>query len=1041
MANTLSTVTFSEFQSQIEREFLQGSAVAPALFSSAIQFIEDTEILPGGEVAYPIHEALGWVRIVRFGKQARENEFAALFKNEDGSDWQAKLSHGIQRGKKSYGAPKGYGSRAFLPAVPAAIRQKIEQRYSTIIPSEGAFWEFVETHPEIPIVFTEGGKKSLSLLSEGVIAISLYGVNAGYRVKDELGNPVSPYLIPDVLRFCQPGRTIHLAFDQDESQKTRRRVNSALRRFGGLLHEAGAQVSILSWDGRLGKGIDDLIANQGFAAFERAYSEALLLSHWRIWQRLEGNLTDRADLKINTQDLSTLECAALPERGIIGISSAKGTGKTKFTAQQVGDSNKVLAAGHRIALMRNLSARLGLDYLGDVDKANGAFINGSAYTLRLGFCVDSLLSIDPNKFADCDLILDEVVQVVRHILTSSTCAKEGKRPALLARLRELIRLARRVIVADADLDNATLVYLRELRGDEQPVFLIRNTHRPQGYPVRFLDTNDRAVAVGECLTAAQTLEPGQQLFITTDSKALTKQLLRLLAHECPEKRVLLINSDTSGGEQEREFIQTPDQVIERGDFDLYICSPSVATGVSIEAQGRIATVYGIFSGVSSTDADVAQALGRVREPVPRVVWCAKRGNNYSKVSRAIHPREFRRHLQQQVSATASLIRSSLREDMAGEISNYDWNADPHLRLYCEIAARQNQSMNEFRDSVLVRLKFEGNLVTVEQRAANPVMKTLLLTIRHEQLGADAKARLQAEDLTYAEVLALEKKEGLEPEEKLAVEKFYLKDFYVLDDLTLENILWDQEGRRRGEILNLEAQLYPNLALDRSVKSLEKQATWNKGHCPWDIAHTEVRRWIRESLGLTELIHRILAGWTWTKYDLKPYADKAREMAPRVQIALNFTISPSMSDTQIVHQMLDQLGIKRAKPTWSRSVEGHEGEKLRVHRLDSEHWQQLKGVLDRRQARRQTLSSTSGEIGSPSAVNTIQGAGDPVELPEALAMLGQPETVIQIDSGWFTPESLRDVQETVEGLKDEPVVLAQYLQFVPQAVLEHLGLAS
>lgn len=106
--------------------------------------------------------------------------------------------------------------------------------------------------------------------------------------------------------------------------------------------------------------------------------------------------------------------------------------------------------------MRNLSYRLGLDYKGDLDKAQGKFITGAGYTLRIGFCVDSLLWFNPNDFAGCDLVLDEVVQVIRHLLTSSTCAKDGKRPALLARLRELVRVARRVIVADADLDNATL---------------------------------------------------------------------------------------------------------------------------------------------------------------------------------------------------------------------------------------------------------------------------------------------------------------------------------------------------------------------------------------------------------------------------------------------------------------------------------------------------------------------------------------------------------------------------------------------------------
>ncbi|NJM48828.1 MAG: hypothetical protein HC860_23860 [Alkalinema sp. RU_4_3] len=42
-------------------------------------------------------------------------------------------------------------------------------------------------------------------------------------------------------------------------------------------------------------------------------------------------------------------------------------------------------------------------------------------------------------------MIDEVVQVLRHLLTSSTCRKDGKLPALLTRLRQLVQIARRVI--------------------------------------------------------------------------------------------------------------------------------------------------------------------------------------------------------------------------------------------------------------------------------------------------------------------------------------------------------------------------------------------------------------------------------------------------------------------------------------------------------------------------------------------------------------------------------------------------------------------
>ncbi|NJR51079.1 MAG: hypothetical protein HC780_17355 [Leptolyngbyaceae cyanobacterium CSU_1_3] len=350
--------------------------------------------------------------------------------------------------------------------------------------------------------------------------------------------------------------------------------------------------------------------------------------------------------------------------------------------------------------------------------------------------------------------------------------------------------------------------MRELRGNEEPVFLIRNAYKPQGYDARFIQSPDRGAITAELLNDIETLETGKLFYVSTDGLATSESLARLIQQKYSDKRILVINSKTSGDEDEQEFMQKPDTVLDR--YDIIICSPSVATGVSIEAQGIIQRVYGIFLGVSSTDADIAQSLGRVREPVQRVVWCAKSGSNYSKVSRSLNPLELKGHLQALSSTTVSLIRSSLREDLTGQFQSYDWQADPHVNLYCKLAADQNFAMRYLREAVLVRLRFEGHQVTVEDWQADNATKLLLHQAKQELRQIDAEAIIGAEDLTYAEVMVLEQKEGLEPDQRLAVAKHYLKDFYCLETLTVEDVLRDNEGRWRGELLNLESQLFPSL---------------------------------------------------------------------------------------------------------------------------------------------------------------------------------------------------------------------------------------
>ncbi|MBD2072095.1 DUF3854 domain-containing protein [Leptolyngbya sp. FACHB-671] len=995
------TPLLERFSHKIEQEFVHGSAIDPELYHAAVSIVCDVETTEAGDVFTPIHEALNW-QYTRFGYQVKESFQAALILNEDGSAWQAKLSNprwDTKKGKQQkYETPVGNGSRAYFPPVPTSIRQRISARFGVEVPLDGSFWQWLENHPEIPVVFTEGAKKALSLLSLGYVAIALYGVNGGYSTKDRLGNPIDPSLIPDLERFAIAGRRTCLAFDQDEKFKTQRRVNTALTRFGSLVKAAGCDVAIASWDGEQGKakGVDDLIATRGADAWHQAHDGSLPLEHWRIWQRLENRLTYSAALRVSTADLSTLQIANLPEQGIIAIASSKGSGKTKFLGSVTGGAEKVIAAGHRTALMRNLCDRLQLGYRGDLDKVAGEFINGCAYTLRVGLCVDSLLAIDPSRFAGCDLILDEVVQVVRHLLTSSTCQKEGKRPALLARFRELIQAARRVLLADADLDNATLNYIQDLRGDDLPVFLIRNDYTPTGYPVRFIQSSDQTTIIGELLQAMQQLEAGKVLMVCTDNKG--KAITRLIAKELPQKRVLLINSETSGSECEREFIQSPDVVLKRGEYDVIIASPSMATGVSIETQGVISQVFGIFTGGSSTDADMAQALGRVRESVERIVWCAKRGFNFSKVSRSTNALEVKSHLQSRTSTTVRLVRSGLREDTVEAISSYDWQADPHVNLFSRISAAQNFSMHSLNTALLVRLKYEGNRVQVEDHRSNSVVKELLRDAKNELRQMDAVALINAPQLTYSEILLLEQRETLSPEENLAVSRFYLADFYCLDSLTLDDVLWDDEGRRRGELLSLEAQLYPGMTIDLTAKTLQKQASWNRGICPWDISGSELRRALRAKLGLETFLN---PEREWTKYDLQEVASTARQLATQVKVALNFTVSSKVSDTQIVHQLLSQMGVKTVS-RWSRSVEGHKGEKLRVYRLDADHWQRITDILERRKARREKFAQNDSALGLPPQVCSQKTGGDP------------SQSTIFSQEDWLSPESLADVRNLLEN---------------------------
>ncbi|MEO1348024.1 MAG: plasmid replication protein, CyRepA1 family [Cyanobacteria bacterium J06635_15] len=824
------------------------------------------------------------------------------------------------------------------------------------------FWSWWLSNPKAPIVITEGAKKAGAALTAGYATIALPGVYNGYRSKDRLGNPIDPVLIPDIQAIVGSERPIILAFDQDDKPQTRRNVSIAISRFSQLLINAGCNVSIAQWSSKQGKGLDDLIADQGTDVFHKAIDSALTFEEWQLWQALDNRLTLGSSLGLRAQALTVLTPQTMPKQGILAIAAAKGTGKTNLINSLIEHQPKVLLAGHRISLMRNLCERCGVNYRGDLDKQDGRFITGSGYTLRVGTCVDSLLAIDPKSFEGCDLVLDEVCQVLRHLLTSSTCNQQGKRPVLLSRFRQLLQAARRVIIADADLDDHAIRYIQQLRSQPSDhdlnadatiphhaanqLFLIHNTFKPPGYAVRFIQAPDSSAITAELL---HDLKNGDRIYIATDSKRGSKRIHYLIeelqTQLKQESSNLLLNSDTSGGDTERAFMENPDLHLSTLTLQAVTGSPSTATGLSIEGD-HFDKVYGIFYGASSTDADMAQALGRVRAPVPRVVWCAKYGRSFSKAGRETSPRALRSLLKQKTQANTLLIQASLSEVGYRSMSDYDWESDPHIHYWSQIEAQRNRSMWSLRTALKVRLMHEGHQVKTVTLQKNQQAHNLLKEARDELKMENALQVEAAVNLSPADAKLLGQQESLEPEQRLALQKYEIAKFYglPLEDVDADVVLQDDSGRRRGRLLNLEWSQYPETAIDIDIRALERQGQWQHGYTPWDLSNAVLKQKLRLLLGIDAYLE---LGKTWESESLDTFKQNTLNYAPQIKAVLNFSVKPEMSAAQILNQLLEQMGL-----TCVNYQPRREGKRTRIYELDPVVYEQQMEILERRKAIRE-----------------------------------------------------------------------------------------
>jgi Domain of unknown function (DUF3854)/Origin of replication binding protein len=832
------------------------------------------------------------------------------------------------------------------------------------------FWKWTRSKENAPVLLVEGAKKAAALLSRGYAAIALPGVFNGRRVmRDEWGKTQHESLIPELAHFAQPGRPVYFCFDSDTKASTRRQVNLAIATTGKLLQDAGCDVRVIDLPGPE-KGVDDFLVAQGDAAFQMHYDAALPLPLWQWQDRKQSELTH-----IPTQILhqAELRLPHLPADGILVLASAKGTGKTKAIVDLVQGDARILALGHRISLMRNLCDRMGLDYRNDLDEFQGQAINADGVTHRVGLCVDSLGKINPDEFRDGIVVIDEFMQVLRHLLLSQTCNQDGKRPALLARLSQVIRNARLVILADADAADIGIDYIRALRGDDQPVHLIRNDFQPEGFPVRFIAAKQDDAIVAEIL---EDIAAGRNIFIATDSLGGSEALKLLIDNLKSSPNGLIINSKTSSEPAQRDFITNPNANAHK--YNWILATPSLATGVSIEVE-HFEKVYGLFYGVIN-DADAAQALNRVRAKVSRTVWSVQQGKNFSPVSQSTQPRAIAHVLKQKTDLTAQVIRASLAcpDMLLPELFDAVWQQNPHITLFTQLVAHTNQSLWTLRDSLLARLHHEGNTITIVEPP--PTDDSPMKTARKQVKQAHFEAVAQATILSPPKLDQIKRQDTVSPTDQLNIEKTQVADFLVLETVSASEV--EFYVKYRTAVLRLEALLHgQDLAIGRDLDALTRQTQWGHGFLPFDLPDNELQRFVREQLGLMPYLDPEA---TWSNADLQPLGDRVRQHRDQVKQILGFTISENeqvVTNGWIFRRLCQQLGLHTK--SFRR---GGRGAQNRFYQLDGNHYQYVLEVADRRQEKR--LADF-----------------EPAPLPIASEGVVNPAGLNQTDEGNYQPPAL------------------------------------
>lgn len=252
-----------------------------------------------------------------------------------------------------------------------------------------------------------------------------------------------------------------------------------------------------------------------------------------------------------------------------------------------------------VSVCKNSGDRLGfLDYQSPV---SADFINAHSHKINLSICINSIPKYDLSKNFS-HLFIDEAAAVYAAIF-DDTGTNSTQQATLIKNLREAFQAAQSILIADAGLSDVEVAFFKSLASNKR-VCLIETTPKLSDKNHWLLKNHSHSHEL-----ILRDLNNGKRGLVACDTvaNAITVQKY-LIQNGIDENRILLATGENSGGDNQLNFIENPNQHAHQ--FDVVIHSPIIRSGTSIEYSGYSFT-YLLYDGVIGT-SDAMQMLGRNR---------------------------------------------------------------------------------------------------------------------------------------------------------------------------------------------------------------------------------------------------------------------------------------------------------------------------------------------------------------------------------------------------------------------------------------------
>lgn len=586
--------------------------------------------------------------------------------------------------------------------------------------------------------------------------------------------------------------------------------------------------------------------------------------------------------------------------GVIALRAPLGSGKTQIVGASfvntVRNIGRVACITHLRSLVAEMARRLNCAHYEAASPVQ--LLSENALAITSASLANSKFD---EFFGTCYyLFIDEFSQV-RRFLASKSCGTNAE--ASYAALRRHIAAAKCVIVTDADLSDADISFLEEIRPGEK--FRVIDA-KPQ-MPARTIDyivgEDSAEYIIG---AAEQEMLKGGSVWIGCESAARAEAFGEYFKQR--GFKALSITSDEKGGKEQEAFLANPDEVSRQ--YQAIVHSPVISSGVSVEHKDghHFTAAFWIGGGRAILPSDAGQAIRRVRYLNHATVGLLNNSEGKPKTARTLDA-EF------------------LAANPDKQITEYE---QFQHRVEAEQAAARAAFMSRFywqRQDAGYKLK---RLIISRDASRKADVKA----IRTEKIEAKREALKATPAISASDAEKLERNGKRTKDENIALEAHQIRSWLNISEMTDEAItLWDNGyGMARMTRLMAARGALPVTADQESESLVAAYATvfegvsFEPGHVfRRDEIETIYRRCKENALALAYL--------GITPKSVQP------EVTGRGE--LKFPKDPAPN--RFIGDLLDKMGLCTNRGTYTCPLTGH---RIESRRIDAEHFETMTKAMSR-----------------------------------------------------------------------------------------------